>query len=152
MGTGSGVGAVVAAKWASRVVAVDINPEAVRCARINALLNHVEDRVEVFQGDLFAPVHDRGFDLVLFNPPYFRGRPEGALDQAWRATDVVERFAAGLRDHLRPGGHALVVLSSDGDGAAFLQSFRANGLAIAVVAERDLINEVLTIYKLSATQ
>jgi len=36
MGTGSGVCAVFAAQHARRVVAVDINPAAVRCARINA--------------------------------------------------------------------------------------------------------------------
>src|SRR4051812_23698325 len=40
LGTGSGVGAVFAARrgypW---VIAVDVNPEAVRCVRLNALLN-----------------------------------------------------------------------------------------------------------------
>ena len=41
MGTGSGVCAVFAATHARRVVAVDINPAAVRCARINALLNQL---------------------------------------------------------------------------------------------------------------
>ncbi len=41
MGTGSGVCAVFAARHARRVVAVDINPAAVRCAGINALLNHL---------------------------------------------------------------------------------------------------------------
>ncbi|HZY41276.1 MAG TPA: 50S ribosomal protein L11 methyltransferase, partial [Anaerolineae bacterium] len=55
LGTGSGVGAVFAAQHARRVTATDINSAAVRCARINALLNHVEDRVEVLEGDLFAP-------------------------------------------------------------------------------------------------
>src|SRR5688572_10666790 len=43
MGTGSGVGAVFAAAWAGQVVAVDINPAAVRCARINALLHGYEN-------------------------------------------------------------------------------------------------------------
>ena len=62
MGTGSGVGAVFAAQWARRVVAVDINPAAVRCARINALLNHVEDRVDVVEGDLFEPIGGQRFD------------------------------------------------------------------------------------------
>src|SRR5258708_34815262 len=41
MGTGSGVGAVFAAKYARRVVAGDINPAAVRCAGINALIHGV---------------------------------------------------------------------------------------------------------------
>src|SRR5579864_1956262 len=43
MGTGSGVCAIFAARHAARVVAVDINPAAVRCANINVLLNRVED-------------------------------------------------------------------------------------------------------------
>ena len=34
LGTGSGIGAVFAARRGASVVAVDINPEAVRCARI----------------------------------------------------------------------------------------------------------------------
>ena len=65
MGTGSGVGAVIAAAWARRVVAVDVNPMAVRCARINVLLNQVENRVEVCLGDLFSPVRDQRFDQDL---------------------------------------------------------------------------------------
>src|SRR5580704_5686959 len=56
MGTGSGVCAVFAARHARRVVAVDINPAAVRCTGINALLNRLEHRIDVRLGDLFAPV------------------------------------------------------------------------------------------------
>ncbi len=149
MGTGSGIGAVFAAQWAARVVAVDINPEAVRCARINALLNRVDDRVEAVQGDLFAPAHNERFDVVLFNPPFYRGAPHDALDQAWRSVDAVERFAAGLRRHLNPGGCALVVLSSDGEARSFLQAFRANRLEVEAVSRQDVINESLTVYKLS---
>ena len=75
LGTGSGVGAVFAAQWAGQVVAVDVNPAAVRCARINVLLHGVEDRVDVLQGDLFEPVAGERFDVILFNPPYFPGQP-----------------------------------------------------------------------------
>src|SRR5262245_44005247 len=68
MGTGSGVCAVFAAKHARRVVAVDLNRAAVRCTRVNALLNHVEDRIDAREGDLFAPTPAERFDLILFNP------------------------------------------------------------------------------------
>ena len=98
MGTGSGVCAVIAARHARRVVAVDINAAAVRCARINALLNHVEQKIEVRHGDLFAPCAGERFDLILFNPPFLRGPPRDDRDRAWRSTDVAERFAAGLGD------------------------------------------------------
>lgn len=146
MGTGSGVGAVFAARWARRVVAVDINPAAVRCARINALLHRVEDRVEVREGDLFEPACGEQFDVVLFNPPFLRGEPRNDLERALWANDVVERFAAGLREHLIADGHALVVLSSDGDVAGFLSAFQAHGFTARVVTERDLVNETLIAY------
>jgi len=150
MGTGSGVGAVFAARRASRVVAVDINPHAVRCARINALLNGVEDTVEAREGDLFTPVEGERFDVILFNPPYFRGAPRDPLDHAWRSLNVVERFAAQLGKHLTPTGYALVVLSTDGDTPAFLAAFASNGLDVTVAARTELINETLTIYRLHA--
>jgi release factor glutamine methyltransferase len=150
MGTGSGVGAIAAAARARRVVAVDVNPAAVRCARINALLNCLEDTIEAREGDLFAPVAGERFDVVLFNPPFFHGAPRDALDHAWRGLDVVERFAAQLPAQLTPDGYALVVLSSDGDTPAFLDAFRGNDLNVAIVARRNLINETLTVYRLSA--
>src|SRR5690606_25445164 len=150
MGTGSGIGAIAAAPFAGRVVAVDINPQAVRCARINTLLNEVEESVDVRQGDLFEPVQGERFDVVLFNPPYYRGVPEDQLDHAWRSVDVIERFAAGLRDHLTPHGVALVILSTDGEAGAFLDAFGANGFRHEVLTRKNMVNETLTIYKLSS--
>jgi HemK-related putative methylase len=146
MGTGTGVGAVFLARRGWQVVAVDLNPEAVRCARINILLNHLEDRVEVRQGDLFAPLEGERFDLILFNPPFFRGEPKGLFDLAWRSHDVMERFAAGLPDALAEGGRALLLLSTDGDAEGMLKALTAHGLRAEPAVRRDYGNEVMTIY------
>jgi HemK-related putative methylase len=146
LGTGSGIGAIFASRRGYDVIGVDINPEAVRCARINVLLNNLEGRVEIRAGDLFAPVAGDQFDLVLFNPPFYRGTPRDRLDQAWRATDVIERFASGLRDALRPTGEALIVLSTDGEWRAMLVALAASGFQTRAVASRDFGNEVLTVY------
>ncbi len=148
LGTGSGLGAVFAARRGFRVVATDLNPEAVRCVRLNALLNRLEDRIEAREGDLFAPVAGETFDLVLFNPPFFRGAPEGPLDLAWRGTDVLERFAGGLPAALAPGGKALVVLSTDGEGENLLSALAAQGLCSDPVAQRDFGNEIVTVHAL----
>ena len=147
MGTGSGVCAVIAARYARRVVAVDINPEAVRCAGINALLNHVEHKIDVRHGDLFAPVKER-FDVVLFNPPFLLGTPRDDRDRAWRSNDVAERFAAGLEAHLKPDGIALVLLSTFGDASVFLEEFRKRGYAVSLLARRRFVNEALAVFKL----
>jgi len=146
MGTGTGVGAVFLARRGWRVVAVDLNPEAVRCARINVLLNRMEDRVEIRQGDLFGPVEGERFDLILFNPPFFRGEPKGLFDLAWRSPDVLERFAAGLPEALAEDGRALILLSTDGDPEGMLKALAAHGLRVEPAVRRDYGNEVMTIY------
>ena len=149
MGTGSGVCAVFAAKYARRVVAVDVNPAAVRCATLNTLLNQMEHRIEVRQGDLFGPVAAERFDIVMFNPPFVRGIPRDDRDRAWRGQDVVERFAAGLRERLKPGGTALELLSTFGDGPSFLQDFRKHEFQVARVAERTFVNERLALFRMT---
>jgi release factor glutamine methyltransferase len=144
LGSGSGACGIAAARRGCSVVAVDINPAAVRCTKINALLNDAV--VDVRQGDLFAPVHGERFDVVLFNPPYYRGVPRDAIDHAWRSPDVIERFSATLGTHLNPGGHALVVLSSDGEQSSFLDALHSAGFRSRVAAQRDLINETLSVH------
>lgn len=146
MGTGSGICAVFAARQGAQVVAVDITAEAVRCATINALLNGVEKRIEVRRGDLFAPVGDERFDLILFNPPFYTGRPAAAWEHAWRSEDAIERFAAGVAKALAEDGRALVILSTDAAGA--METFQRHNLRLDVVWQREYGNERLTIVEM----
>ena len=148
LGTGSGVCALFAARHARRVVAVDINREAVRCAAVNALMNRLDARIDLRSGDLFAPVGDERFDLVLFNPPFLVGAPRDARDAAWRSSDLPQRFAAGLAAHLKPGGAALVLLSSFGDACPRYEAeLRARGFRLELFARRRYINETVTILR-----
>jgi len=148
MGAGSGVCALAAARVAHRVVGVDINPVAVRCAGINALLNRLEARVEFRHGDLFTPVAGERFDLVLFNPPFLIGAPRDARDAAWRGVDVARRFATELRAHLTETGSALLLLSSFGDASAVFEAeLRRNGFVLGVHARRRYVNETVTILR-----
>lgn len=148
LGTGSGIGAIFAARRAARVVATDINPEAARCAQMNALAQHLDHKIQVRTGDLFEPVRGEQFDVVLFNPPFYRGRPRDMADQAWRSPNVFDRFLHELPAYLGPGGLALVALSTDGDIARAL--LWANHLTARPVRRLDLINEILTVYEIRA--
>jgi SAM-dependent methyltransferase len=67
---GSGIHALLMAGQSDAVVAADLNPRALAFAQFNARLNGV-DNVEYCQGDGFAPVEGRRFDLILSNPPFF---------------------------------------------------------------------------------
>jgi release factor glutamine methyltransferase len=146
MGTGSGVGAIFAARRGFRGIGVDLNPLAVRCARANVLLNGLEERLEIREGNLFKPVAGERFDLILFNPPFYRGDPEGNFDLAWRGTDVFERFAAGLPAALAAGGRALILLSTDGDPGGMLGALTGQGFRLAVAERRHFGSEIMTVY------
>ena len=148
LGTGSGICALVAARRAARVMAVDINPAAVRCLESNALLNGLRNNIDARHGDLFSPVQGERFDLVFFNPPFLLGRPRDARDAAWRGAGVAEAFAAGLKVHLQPKGVALLLLSSWGDACPlFVDELARRGFVQTVVARRYHINETVTILK-----
>ncbi len=87
LGTGSGILANIAAKNAGRVIAVDLNPYAIRCAKENSKLNDVQDRIDFIQGDLFSAFCDGlRFDLILFNAPYLpseEGEEATWIGKAW---------------------------------------------------------------------
>ena len=73
--TGSGIQAIAALRYyAEEAVLVDVNPRAVRFARFNLLLNGLDERGEVREGNLYAALtmaeRDEGFDAVLANPPF----------------------------------------------------------------------------------
>lgn len=146
MGTGCGILGIIAAKKAAKVVAVDINPYAVRCARENAKLNHVIDKMFFVQGDLFAPIRmGEKFDLVLFNAPYLpseRSEDDSWLGRAWTGgvtgRQVIDRFVCEVPEYIRRNGRAFLMQSTLSSVDETLQRFRENGLKAIVVAKRDL--------------
>lgn len=69
LGTGSGVHALLASRHSEQVIGVDINPRAIEFSKFNSALNDIHN-VNFIEGDLFAPVGDDQFELILADPPY----------------------------------------------------------------------------------
>ncbi len=70
--TGSGCLAILAANTFhnATIDASDLSGAALEVARINLKEHDLEDRITLHQGDLFAPLKDQKFDLIICNPPY----------------------------------------------------------------------------------
>ena len=147
LGTGTGICAIFAAMKGAQVTATDISPLAVRCAKVNVAINYVEDRVRVVEGDLFLPVEGEKFDLVIFNPPYYEGKPRDWQEYAWRGENVLQRFVQGLGAHLAKGGMALLSVSTELDLAAIREELHANGFDVREVRKRRLPGETMLVYE-----
>jgi methylase of polypeptide subunit release factors len=122
MGTGCGALALLAARHAEHVIAVDINPRALNFAAFNALLNGFSN-IECRQGSLFEPVRGERFDLVVCNPPYVIS-PETRYvfrDGGRRGDSFSEEVVRTIPEHLEEGGFAAVLCNwalHDEDDAA----------------------------------
>ncbi len=150
MGTGCGILATLAAEIAKKVVAVDINPYAVRCARRNAEINKVADKIDIRRGDLFEPVKAERFSLVIFNAPYLPSTPAESrswLGKAWAGgtagRQLIDRFIAEAPRYLTRKGRILLVQSSLANIDETLKKFREAGLSVQVTAEKKFFFETL---------
>ena len=157
IGTGCGLLGILSAKRGAKVVAIDINPHAVRCAQLNAKLNDVADRFEARQGNLFEKVGHREFDLIIFNPPYLpteqNDKAERWLEKAWQGgktgREVIERFMQALPRYLKPKGRMLMVLSSLSDPEKVVSALDAQGLDATTLEEEPLEFERLIVLRAS---
>ncbi|WIW47429.1 50S ribosomal protein L3 N(5)-glutamine methyltransferase [Bradyrhizobium sp. 62B] len=116
--TGSGCLAILAAHHFpnAMVDAVDISKGALEVAARNVGEYGLEDRVSLYRGDLFAPLGNNRYDLIITNPPYVdaegmaalppecRAEPKLAFDGGADGLDVVRRILREAPDHLTPDG------------------------------------------------
>ncbi len=109
----------------AEVDGADLSAEALSLAAENVADHGLEDRIHLFQGDLFEAVGGRTYDLIITNPPYvgrevmemlpaeFRHEPAMALAGGEDGFDIVRRILAEAADHLNPGGGLLCEIGTD---------------------------------------
>ena len=120
--TGSGCLAILLAEAFpdARVDAVDLSPDALEVARRNVADYGLVERVRLHQGDLFAPLGDATYDLIVSNPPYvnaesvaalppeYRHEPALALGSGVDGLDATRTILRQAANHLNPGGLLVV--------------------------------------------
>ena len=119
--TGSGCLAILASRTFpnAKIDAVDISKEAIEVAAHNVADYGLQDRVMLHRGDLFAPLGDKRYDLIIANPPYVdaegmaalprecRAEPKLAFDGGADGLEVIGRILSEARRHLTPEGGLL---------------------------------------------
>lgn len=111
LGTGTGVlAAVLARRGVERVVATDINPRALVCARENAHRLGLTRRIELAGPALYP---EGRADLVVCNPPWLPSRPTSVLERGVYDphSAMLHAFLGDLISHLAPGGQGWLILS-----------------------------------------
>jgi ribosomal protein L3 glutamine methyltransferase len=119
--TGSGCLAILAARHfpIAEIDAVDISKDALAVAARNVGDHGLQGQIELHRGDLFKPLGDRRYDLIISNPPYVdeagmaslpqecRAEPKLAFDGGADGLDIVRRILDEAGQHLTPGGGLL---------------------------------------------
>src|SRR3989440_8485157 len=119
--TGSGCLAILASRHFpnARIEAVDISRDALEVAARNIADYGLEDRVKLHRGDLFAPIGEARYDLIISNPPYVdeqgmanlprecRAEPKLAFAAGADGLDIIRRILNEAGGHLTPHGGLL---------------------------------------------
>jgi release factor glutamine methyltransferase len=161
LGTGCGLLGILAAKKAERVIAIDLNPFAIRCAKENSLINGLRDKIDFVQASLLKSLtHSATFDLILFNAPYLPSeKDEGVswIERAWaggiNGREVVDEFIFEAPLHLKPHGRVLLMQSTLTGVEETIRKFIARGLKAHVKAEhKQPFFETLTLVEATACE
>ena len=164
--TGGGSLAILAAlRFPDALVdATDLSPDALSLARENRASFGLNERIELFQGDLYAALDTRRYDLILCNPPYvnsgsmntlppeFRAEPRAALAGGPDGMDLVRPILSGAIEHLTPEG--VLLLEIGHEARFFEQAFPdlefaylpvAAGESLLVLVRRDQLVDAFSV-------
>jgi release factor glutamine methyltransferase len=126
-GTGA-ISIIVAYKGAKKVLAIDVNPDAVKNTQANIELHSMKEKIEVRHGNLFEPLTpNEKFDTIFWNTPFGFVENEHLSDLERAVYDPnyksTERFIKEARRYLKKGGRVLAGFSTTLGRLDLLQRF-----------------------------
>lgn len=159
VGTGCGLLGIVAADRGGNVLAFDLNPYAVRCAKQNSVLNNVRAKMAFMQTDLLTALNGTvRFDLILFNAPYLPSAESEVatwIGRSWaggvNGRQVIDRFIPQATAHLKPTGRILLMQSTLANPQETINRFGEHNTKAHIKAELKLpFFETLTLIEAKA--
>ncbi len=125
--TGSGCLAIMLADAFphAQIDAVDLSKGALEVARRNVDDYQLQERVSLFESDLYTTLPAKKYDLIVSNPPYvnsqsmrslpaeYRAEPEMALAGGNDGMDIVRRIVAGAKERLTSNGVLIIEIGNE---------------------------------------
>ena len=152
IGTGSGLISMYASLLTDDVTATDINYNALELAERNFKLNNI-DTIRLEFGDMFEPVKNEKFDVILFNTPYLPtdsddiidGDLNYAFDGGLNGRKVIDRFIEEAPNHLNDKGIVQMIQSSLSDNEKTLDMFDRNGFVSEIAKSESFFFEKIVL-------
>ena len=152
IGTGSGIVAMYASRLTDRITVTDINFDACELARRNFEDNGIEG-IEILFGNLFEPVENRKFDVILFNTPYLPTEDDDVIDDTINyafdggvnGRKVIDLFLNEVGNHLNDGGIVQLIQSSLSGNQETLQKLDELGFIAEIKASEHFFFEDITL-------
>jgi methylase of polypeptide subunit release factors len=111
IGTGTGViAAILAKRGVKKIIATDMDPRAIVCAKENITRLNFQTQIEIQQTNLFP---EGTADLIVCNPPWVPARPTARIEHAVydENSQMLRKFLAGVGSHLSTHGEAWLIMS-----------------------------------------
>lgn len=152
IGTGSGIVAMYASRLTDNITVTDINFDACELARKNFEDNGIEN-IEILFGNLFEPVKNRKFDVILFNTPYLPTEEDEVLDDTinyafdggLNGRKVIDLFLNEVGNHLNDNGIVQIIQSSLSGNEETLEKLDQLGFVSEIVAKEHFFFEDITL-------
>ena len=152
IGTGSGIVAMYASRLTDRITVTDINFDACLLAEKNFNDNNIEN-IEILFGNLFEPVKNRKFDVILFNTPYLPTEEDDiiddtinyAFDGGLNGRKVIDLFLDEVKNHLNDGGIVQMIQSSLSGNQETLDRLDEMGFIAEIKASEHFFFEDITL-------
>jgi release factor glutamine methyltransferase len=152
IGTGSGIVAMYASRLTDRITVTDINSDACLLAERNFKDNNIED-IEILFGNLFEPLENRKFDVILFNTPYLPTEDDEVIDDTinyafdggLNGRKVIDIFLDEVGNHLNDGGIVQMIQSSLSGNQETLDKLDELGFIAEIKASEHFFFEDITL-------
>jgi release factor glutamine methyltransferase len=150
IGTGTGALSILASEQSKRIIATDISPLAVDCARKNVKRLNLEYFIEVRQGDLFEPVKGEKFDKIIFNPPFIEGQSKSFIENSYYDCnyETLTKFFNNAKNYLTVDGAIILCFGSVGDINYLNWLITANHFNVQFITNRLMNNLQFFVYKI----